>query len=101
VVFDPLLVGPRAQGGPWLLQVWRRTPEGIFDRVFAGSGASWSEFLGAYLLPDASSQTLRVADDAGGTSLWLTSEEEAKQREQEALARVAELEAELRRRGPA
>jgi Uma2 family endonuclease len=99
VVFDPLLVGPRAQGGPWLLQIWRRSSEGIFDRVYAGSDAAWSEYLGAYLLPDESSQALRIANDPGGDALWLTVEEEAKKREQEALARVAELEAELRRRG--
>src|ERR1044071_1224288 len=42
-VFDPLLSGPTAHGGPWLLQLWRRAPDGGFDRVFAGSGIAKSE----------------------------------------------------------
>jgi hypothetical protein len=119
VVFDPLLAGPRAQGGPWLLQVWRRAPDNALERVYAGAGRTRSEYLGAYLLPDRDARTLRISDDPAGAELWSTFEEEARHREQEArhreqearhreqearrreqaaLERVAELEAELRRR---
>jgi hypothetical protein len=104
-VFDPLLAGPRSQGGPWLLQLWRRAPDGGFERVHAGSLPARSEVLGAFLLPDRANRQLRVADESSGDGRWLTREEhaalreqEASRREQEALRRVAELEAELRRR---
>src|SRR5262249_17496646 len=38
VVFDPLLVGPRAGGGPQRIQIWTRTDLGTFQRVAAGDG---------------------------------------------------------------
>jgi hypothetical protein len=111
-VFDPLLAGPRAQGGPWLLQLWRRAEDGGFERVYAGDGAARSEVLDAYLLPHKTERRLRIAGRADGAEPWLTSEERALEREQrasesarqasererEALRRVAELEAELRRK---
>jgi hypothetical protein len=125
-VFDPLLAGPRSLGGPWLLQLWRRAPDGGFERVHAGAAAARSEVLGAFLLSDQTNRRLRVSDEASGDGLWLTREERAVSREleaarreqeaarreqeaakreqeaaaraQEALRRVAELEAELRRR---
>jgi hypothetical protein len=97
-VFDPLLAGPRAQGGPWLLQFWQRTSDGTFERVKAGSDAAWSEVLGAWLVPSRDERRLRIAGSASGEDAWLTREEQARQRESEALRRVAELEAELRRR---
>jgi hypothetical protein len=43
---------------------------------------------------------LRLADDPGGEQLWLTAEEEARAATEAARARIAELEAELARRGP-
>jgi hypothetical protein len=105
-VFDPLLAGPRAQGGPWLLQVWRRAPDGGFERVHQGNAAAWSSTLDAFVVPDQAARRLRVASDPDGGGRWLTGEERARQRaeeatarEQEALDRVAELEAELARRG--
>jgi hypothetical protein len=111
-VFDPLLAGPRSQGGPWLLQLWRRAPDGGFERVHAGAAPARSEVLGAFLLPDETNRRIRVSDEASGNRYWLTREEqavaqaqeaarreqEATRREQEALRRVAELEAELLRR---
>jgi len=90
-VFDPLLAGPRAQGGPWLLQLWRRAPDGEFERVHAGAGPAMSEVLGAYFIPDRDARRLRIAARANGDDPWLT-------REEAALRRVAELEAELQRR---
>lgn len=99
VVFDPLLAGPRAQGGPWLLQVWRRAPDDTFERVHEGSDSAWSTTLGAYLVPNQDTRRLTIAAHADGRGRWLTGEERALERERAALKRVAELEAELARRG--
>jgi len=90
-VFDPLLAGPRAQGGPWLLQLWRRAPDGGFERIHAGDDAAASEVLGGFLVPDRAERRLRIAGRPNGDDPWLT-------REEAALRRIAELEAELRRR---
>jgi Uma2 family endonuclease len=112
-VFDPLLAGPRSQGGPWLLQLWRRASDGGFERVHAGESPARSEVLGAFLVPDRASRSLRIAGRADGGDPWFTREEialtraqealareqEASKREQEALRRLAELEAKLRERG--
>ena len=111
-VFDPLLAGPRAQGGPWLLQLWKRAPDGSFERVHAGHDPARSDVLGAWLVPDREARRLRIFGRPNGEEPWLTSEEQAhqrealarereeqaRQREEAALRRVAELEAELRRR---
>jgi Uma2 family endonuclease len=140
VVFDPMLAGPKAFGGPHLLQGWRRTDVGMFERVTAGDEPFLSEVLGGYLVPTNESRLLRVSTDETGARLWPTAEEaeraekeveraekeaeraekeveraekeaeraekeveraekEAERAEKErALARVAELEAELSRR---
>jgi hypothetical protein len=84
VVFDPLLAGPVAGGGPHLLQVWRRN--GAFVRVYAGPGPAWSEVLGAWLHVE-DRKWLRIADDEAGVRRWRTREEEALQRVEEALRR--------------
>jgi Uma2 family endonuclease len=91
VVFDPKLCGPRTGGGPHLLQLWRRTADAHFTRVHAGNGPALSDVLGAWWLPVERARRLRITDDVDGTRLWPTAEEEA-------LRRVAELEAELKRR---
>src|SRR5262249_61444466 len=105
VVFDPLLVGPRAGGGPQRIQIWTRTDLGTFQRVAAGDGPFQSSVLGAYLVARESGRELQIADDPGGERLWLTTEQqERKFKEQEralkeqeralkerALARVAGL----------
>lgn len=88
IVFDPLRAGPRAQGGPWLLQVWRRAADGGFERVHQGTDAAWSSTLQAFLVPDERARRLRIATQPDGSEMWLT-------REERALKRVAELEAEL------
>jgi Uma2 family endonuclease len=92
VVFDPKMAGPRAHGGPFRLQVWQRDESGALRRVYAGDGPSYCTALGAHLVVSVDGLTLRFADDAAGERLWLTSEEAAR-------ARIAELEAELARRG--
>lgn len=96
VVFDPLLSGPTAHGGPFLLQVWRRGSDG-FARCYEGDGPAYSDSLGAYLV--VVDKMLRIADDEGGTRLWRTATEEALAAKDEALARIAQLEAELAKRG--
>jgi Uma2 family endonuclease len=112
IVFDPMLVGPKAHGGPQRIQVWRRTDGGTFARVASGEGPFQSAFLGAYVLTVEGGRRLRIADDAAGKLLWPTPEEsargvgdaeraekEAERAEKErALARIAELEEELRKR---
>ena len=108
-VFDPLLAGPRAQGGPFLLQLWRRSSDGGFERMHAGNGRAHSTVLGAWLVPNQADRTLRIAAHANGEAPWLTlaeraqqaaqqareSERKARESEAEALRRVAELEAKL------
>ena len=112
-IFDPLLAGPTSHGGPFRIQVWRRTAGSDFMRVYAGDGPARSEALGAYLVATGEGQLLRIADDEAATRPWLTAEEaeraarEAEHAEKEAeraqkeaaLARVAELEAWLSRAG--
>lgn len=124
-IFDPLLAGPRADGGPHLLQVWCRRDGGDLARVYAGEGPAYSPYLDAYLVVVGG--MLRIASDPSGARLWNTGEEaeriakeaeraakeaeraakEAERAakdaalagEEAALARVAELEALLRARG--
>jgi len=104
VVFDPKLAGPASVGGPHLLQLWRRSADGAFERLAAGASPAWSDVLGAWFV--ASDGALHVADDSDGAQRWPTElEQERRAAEQErrakeqALRRVAELEAELARRG--
>jgi hypothetical protein len=77
VVFDPLLAGPRARGGPWLLQLWRRAADGTFERVQAGSAPVRSAVLDAWLIPDATARRLTVAGREDGSDRWLTAAEHA------------------------
>jgi Uma2 family endonuclease len=87
-IFDPALAGPRSQGGPFLLQVWERNEQGVFVRSYADDGPAYSNALAAHLVIAGEPRRLRIADDPDGTRLWPTAEEAA-------LARVAELEAQL------
>ncbi len=108
-VFDPLLAGPTSHGGPFRLQVWSRSEEGDLVRIYAGEGPVRSPTLGAYLVVVHEGRKLRIAEDAEATRFWMTAEEAertAKENEraakeaeraakEAALARIAELEAEL------
>ena len=101
-IFDPLLAGPASHGGPLRLQVWRRRDDGDFVRIYAGAGPARSPLLGAWLVATDEGRRLRVADDELATRFWLTAEEAeraAKEAEcaakEAALARIAELEAQL------
>jgi len=98
-IFDPLLAGPNSHGGPFRLQIWQRDEQGSFVRAYAGPGPARSEVLRAHAVVVADGLELRVADDAAGTELWPTEAEAERAAKEAALARVAELEAELRRRG--
>lgn len=101
-VYDPMLAGPGARGGPHLLQVWHRARGGGFRRAHAGSGAAFSPALQAWLHPGQSrlpaGARLHVSSDAVGRDRWLTTEECARATEQQARsaeqqARSAALEA--------
>ena len=87
-VFDPLRLGPDAQGGPWALQVYTRRPGGSFVLTYAGAGPAWSEQLGAWWVVTEEGRRLRVAEDEDGRALWPTDEERA---EAEIAARDAEI----------
>ena len=67
--------------------------------VHAGDGPVRSPTLGAYLVPVEGGRKLRIAEEPDGTRPWLTAEESERAAKEAALARVAELEAELGRRG--
>jgi hypothetical protein len=73
VVFDPLLAGPHAFGGPVPLQLWRRDAMGLLERLHAGQGPAFSEVLGAWLVPDG--RLLAIAEDREGLRRWQTSEQ--------------------------
>jgi Uma2 family endonuclease len=88
VVFDPLLAGPAALGGPVLLQVWRRREAGVLERVHFSDDAAYSEELGAWLRP--SRTTLEIADAREGSVFWQTAEErERAEKERERAEKLA------------
>jgi hypothetical protein len=76
-VFDPLLAGPRAGGGPHRVQVWARDGRGELVRVYAGPGPVRSPYLGAWLVVTEGGKRLRLSDDRAGRRLWPTGEEAA------------------------
>ena len=93
-VFDPKLAGPRAHGGPYRLQIWRGDDEG-FTRTYAGDGPAFSPVVGGFLLPVNEGRALAISDDEAGASFWMTGEEAERAAKDEALCRIAELEARL------
>jgi hypothetical protein len=66
-----------------------------FARVYAGDGPARSEALSCWLFAVDEGRRLRLADNADATDWWLTPEEAERAAKEAALARVAELEAEL------
>lgn len=86
LVFDPLLLGPRALGGPVPLQLWRRDPMGTLDRIYFGSDPVFSQALDAWLSVDR--ENLAISEDRAGAQRWLTGEERARaEKESERVAR--------------
>lgn len=108
-VFDPRRFGPRALGGPVLLQLWSRSPAGVLIRRHFGNDPVRSPLLGAWLIPQPGNHLL-LADDPTAERPWPTlveqernrAEQERNRAEQEraradaAAARTEALEAELR-----
>jgi Uma2 family endonuclease len=90
-VFDPELNGPSLHGGPFRLQVWRRSPRGAFRREYAGPGPAYSKELKAFLVVTEGGERLRIADDLGGARLWPTeAEAEREARHEERAGRLEE-----------
>jgi hypothetical protein len=75
-VFDPQHFGPKANGGPWLIQIWERGKSGSFHRTYAGDGPVYSEALGAWLRVSDDGLVLRASDDEAGEALWPTEAED-------------------------
>jgi Uma2 family endonuclease len=98
-IFDPLLSGPTAHGGPHRIQVWQRDADQRLVRTYAGDGPAHSGRLDAYLLVVNDGHSLRIADDAEGTLFWLTSEEVERSEKEAALLRIKALEATLADKG--
>ena len=73
VVFDPLLQGPKSLGGPVLFQLWRRGPDDLFQRTYAGAGPVFCEALEAWLAEEGG--RLRISRDRAGHERWLTEQE--------------------------
>jgi Uma2 family endonuclease len=87
-IFDPERRGRGLMGGPWVLQVWRRTKAGAFRQEYAGDGPAYSDELGAWLVVTDGGTRLRLADDEAGERLWPTGEEDANARAEDANARA-------------
>jgi Uma2 family endonuclease len=85
-IFDPLLAGPVAYGGPIRLQIWHRRSDGDLVRIYAGEGPARSPTLGANLVVTDDKRKLRIADDEAATRFWLTPEEAERAAKEAALA---------------
>ena len=75
LVFDPMLFGPRALGGPVSLQLWQRDVSGAFERVHFGNEPVYSRVLDAWV--SAEGRELQISDDRGATRRWPTLVDEA------------------------
>ncbi|HET9957504.1 MAG TPA: Uma2 family endonuclease [Polyangiaceae bacterium] len=84
VVLDPGLFGPKALGGPVLLQLWRRDASGAFERLHFGDGPVFSQALDAWISVIAGQ--LLISSDQAGVDRWLTGEERALAEMERALA---------------
>ena len=96
-IFDQERCGRGLMGGPWVLQVWRRTEAGAFRQVYAGDGPAYSEAIDAWLVVTDDGTRLRVADDEAGKRCWPTERERAEAELRRAEAERLRAEAERRR----
>jgi hypothetical protein len=71
-MLDPTMCGPKALGGPFRIQVWKREPNGDFRRVYTGEGPAFSDAVGAWLFAVNKGSSFRIADNEAGTSSWTT-----------------------------
>src|SRR4029078_9702730 len=86
-VLDPKLCGPRKNGGPVRMQMWRPSERGN-ERLYAGPGPSCSPTLGAWIFAVNGGRSFAISDDEAGTSWWMTVEEtERAAREEERATR--------------
>ena len=92
-VLDGELVGPRADGGPHRIQVWRRGEGGAFVRVYAGAGPAWSEAVRGWIRYLPGEQTFSLSSDKAGLERWLTPHEADQAARKAAEQRIRELEA--------
>jgi Uma2 family endonuclease len=97
-IFDPYLAGPKAQEGPFRIQVWRRE-EGGFTRVYAGEGPVYSTAIEGWAVTTDEGRSLVIADDEAGCSPWLTPEESERARAEQERARADRLAERLRELG--
>jgi Uma2 family endonuclease len=74
-IFDPRLAGPKRDGGPHRLQIWRRGGEDSFERIYAGDGPAFSPAVSGWLFVVREGHLLRIADDEAGTRWWMTEAE--------------------------
>jgi Uma2 family endonuclease len=98
-VFDPNLAGPKAQEGPFRIQVWRRHEDGDFTRVYAGEGPVYSHAVDGWVFAVDEGRALAIADDEAGTRWWMTPEETERAAKEEAQARAERMAAKLRELG--
>ncbi len=95
LVFDPMLFGPKALGGPVLLQLWQRDVSGAFERVHFGNDPVYSRVLDAWIR--AEGRHVQISDDRAGTRRWPTLVDEAKQVAAAAQAEAAQARTEAER----
>lgn len=98
VVFDAYFARRRKRpGARW--QVFRSTPEGFTATLRSNEPRVWSDALGCWLVAVGEGQKTRIRIAAGdAASIVPTAEEAERAAKEAALARIAELEAELARR---
>lgn len=97
-ILDPFHDGPRAHGGPFRIQIWRRVDGAMFAQVHAGEGPAWSELLRGWLhaARTPAGASFDLSTDEAGAERWLTPEEaertakEAARREAARAQRTAE-----------
>jgi len=95
-ILDPELKGPTRGGGPYPIQVWRRTTPQTFDRVYAGEGPAWSEAVEGWIQFLPQREEYELSTDKAGLERWLKAEtaeraaREAAERKAEAAERKAE-----------
>lgn len=95
LVFDPMLYGPKALGGPVLLQLWQRDVGGAFERVHFGNEPVYSKVLEAWIR--AEGRHVQISDDRAGRQRWPTMVDEARHAAAAAQAEAQRSQAEAQR----
>lgn len=78
-IFDPKMCRAKKHGKPIRLQVWRRDDNGDFSCVYAGEGPVYSDAISAWIFVTNEGQNLNIANDAEGTSWWMTPAEQERE----------------------